>query len=754
LALYRSQAPQYSIIPGAYSWHEAKADAEARGGRLAVLNTAEKIAAANQFLAKQQSTSRLFIGLTDEVEEGVWRWIDGSLLSANNWDFGQPDNYLGNEDYGELYAGQGGTWNDIIVNANLYYLLERSASSLVLSSSSNGMISGSNGTGSSSYEPGSTATITAIPDPGYIFTGWTGDASGTDNPLTITMDADKTVGATFEKDLSDTDNDGLTAYDELVVYGTDPALADTDGDGLSDGWELGVGRFSIVSGSFTWQQARYDARSKGGDLASFPNEDRWNRAMQGMEETALDDFTGLWIGASDAAVEGSWTWVNGEGFSFARWGTGRPSTTSGNTLDFAEVSGGGGAEIGNWYDRTPTTIRDGYLLERGHPTNPLVADSDGDGLTDGEEFTLGSHPLVGDTDGDGLTDAEEVRLTSTNPTLADTSGNGTSDAEEDADGDGLSNLAEVRLHGTDPLKADTDADGLSDSEEVNDPGKLYRLVEGSFTQPQAAADALARRGALASLRDADTFYRVVQRARASQAGYLWIGLSDAEEEGTWRWANGSVVSYSQWLPGQPDGGSSENHVVLMENSRDWADAAADFVTAGYLYERNGLDPLDPDSDGDGLSDGAERNVHGTDPYDPDSDSDGLSDGDEINLHGSNPLLADTDSDGLSDFDEVTRHNTSPILRDTDSDGFDDAFELQTGFDPTKAASTPDALSTIRTAVEFRFNAANGVSYRIEDSTDLLNWNTVETGINGQGGVVTRFYSTENQPKRYFRVRRN
>ena len=44
-------------------------------------------------------------------------------------------------------------------------------------------------------------------------------------------------------------------------------------------------------------------------------------------------------------------------------------------------------------------------------------------------------------------------------------------------------------------------------------------------------------------------------------------------------------------------------------------------------------------------------------------------------------------------------------------------------------------------------------YRIEDSTVLETWNTVDTGILGSGGMVTRFYSTENQPKRYFQARR-
>ncbi len=626
---------------------------------------------------------------------------------------------------------------------------ERGQAIVTVAATSNGSI-----TGSGEYDPGTPATLTAVPNPGYRFIGWTGDVSGTENPLTITMDADKTLGATFEKDLTDADSDGLSAYDELVVHGTDPALADSDSDGLSDGYELGIGRFSIVTGSFTWQQARADASSKGGDLASFPTEDRWNRALQNLAVNPFEDFIGLWIGASDAAADGTWTWVNGEAFIFAPWGTGRPSSTTGNSLDFAEVSGGGGAEIGKWYDRSPTTIRDGYLLETGYATSPTVADADGDGLNDGQEQTAGTSPTNADTDGDGLSDGQEINLTGTNPKLADTNGDGTNDAESDQDDDGVSNLAEIATHGTDPLKADTDGDGLSDGEELNHPGRYFTLVEGTFTQAQAAADAATRRGRLASFPNANDFTRAAGRARKATQGYLWFGLSDAATEGTWLWSDGNAPAYTRWLNGQPDGGTAENHAVLMEATTQWADAVADFVTAGYLFERVGLDPLAADTDGDGLSDGAETNTHQTNPVLDDSDSDGLTDGTEINTHGSNPKLADTDSDGLSDFAEVVTHGTNPTAKDSDGDGFDDLFEINTGFNPTLDSSTPDALSTIRTAVEFRFNAGNGASYRIEGSTDLQNWETVETDIIGTGGVVTRFYSIENQPKRYFRVKRN
>jgi outer membrane protein OmpA-like peptidoglycan-associated protein len=45
----------------------------------------------------------------------------------------------------------------------------------------------------------------------------------------------------------DTDGDGLTDYDEVMVHGTDPLNADTDGDGLSDGDEVNKYRTNPLS---------------------------------------------------------------------------------------------------------------------------------------------------------------------------------------------------------------------------------------------------------------------------------------------------------------------------------------------------------------------------------------------------------------------------------------------------------------------------------------------------------------------------
>ncbi|PKL82292.1 MAG: hypothetical protein CVV24_10880 [Ignavibacteriae bacterium HGW-Ignavibacteriae-3] len=108
----------------------------------------------------------------------------------------------------------------------------------------------------------------------------------------------------------------------------------------------------------------------------------------------------------------------------------------------------------------------------------LNTDKDHDGLTKREELALGTDPDNADTDGDGLKDGEEVNKYFTNPLKVDTDGDGLADGDEvmkykteptkvDTDGDGLSDGDEVLKYKTDPLKTDTDGDGLKDGEEVN-----------------------------------------------------------------------------------------------------------------------------------------------------------------------------------------------------------------------------------------------------------------------------------------------
>lgn len=264
-------------------------------------------------------------------------------------------------------------------------------------------------------------------------------------------------------------------------------------------------------------------------------------------------------------------------------------------------------------------------------TDPRLADTDGDGLLDGEEagevvsadgepvvYAGSSDPLDTDTDGDGLDDGVESRGWST---------------------------VSGAVYQTDPSRPDSDGDGLTDSEEAG-------LAVPSL--------------------DGETRY---------------LGVSD---------------------PRRVD--SDEDGLADATETRGWTSAR------GALYL---TDPMSADSDGDGLTDLQEAgaltydSVDGvqflvfSNPLVVDSDDDGLTDLDEADL-SLDPFASDTDGDGLSDGAEVNEVGSSPGLEDTDGDGFNDGFEVANretqGLDPL----WPDVKITPMTyATEFAAGAILG-----------------------------------------------
>ena len=94
------------------------------------------------------------------------------------------------------------------------------------------------------YEYGDEVELTATPAPGWTFTGWSGDASGSDNPLTVTMDCNKAITATFIQDeytltVSKVGSGTVDVDPELIIYhyGDEVELTATPAPGWTfTGW--------------------------------------------------------------------------------------------------------------------------------------------------------------------------------------------------------------------------------------------------------------------------------------------------------------------------------------------------------------------------------------------------------------------------------------------------------------------------------------------------------------------------------------
>ena len=224
-------------------------------------------------------------------------------------------------------------------------------------------------------------------------------------------------------------------------------------------------------------------------------------------------------------------------------------------------------------------------------SDPMLMDTDFDGLSDQMELDLGLNPRSPDTDGDGVDDLTEYNWhhsPSMNPAHFDTDNDSLPDATEltfgsdptmpDTDDDGLTDYQEFQLN-TNPCDTDTDDDGLSDYEEVQ------------FGSDPTAPD--------------------------SDGDFMFDGAE--KEKGT-----------------NPQDGDSDNdqlidgYEMMLDTSPLKADSDGDDLPDGYEVEL-WLNPLSNDTDADGLSDSVELN-NGTSPWSLDSDFDGVPDnGDETHI---------------------------------------------------------------------------------------------------------------------------
>lgn len=274
----------------------------------------------------------------------------------------------------------------------------------------------------------------------------------------------------------DSDNDSLLDGIEVHILGTSPDNNDSDVDGLKDGDEVWVYGFGLDELTLlkTGRDLDIDLNSKSGVTG-------WNPPSNSFEGAAYE-----YLVTDVARIV-----VNDAGTSLNE-----PFVAEGDELD------AGVEVIGKIHIR--------YI------SNPSLADSDGDGLTDYTELMLiektygdtrfdinpldintsyqelesneenfkVSDPLRADTDGDGLSDGDEDIDDDLYVNDLDQNNEDSSVIVADTDFDGLPDGIEVLLTQSNPAKNDTDGDGLFDGNQNNDTESRYEVIYDSANPPR------------------------------------------------------------------------------------------------------------------------------------------------------------------------------------------------------------------------------------------------------------------------------
>ncbi|RKG83410.1 cell envelope biogenesis protein OmpA [Corallococcus exercitus] len=295
-------------------------------------------------------------------------------------------------------------------------------------------------------------------DPKDIDTDDDGLTDGVETGLT-TPQGDDTDPSKFvaDKDPStktnpldgDTDDDGLLDGNEDANHDglkdpteTDPNNIDTDGDGLTDGLELGLTQPQGDDTDPTKFVADQDPDTKTNPLN--PDTDGGS-VLDGIEDKNHNGRVDvLETDPNNAADDKD---ADGDGIDNA-------TELEKGTDPFDPDTDDDGVPDG--IDGLTDTDGDGII-------DALDPDSDNDGILDGTELgvTLETAPPGTDTSSPNFKpDADPT--TKTDPKKADTDGDGLKDGEEDANHDGRRDATE-----TDPTMKDTDQGGIDDGTEVN-----------------------------------------------------------------------------------------------------------------------------------------------------------------------------------------------------------------------------------------------------------------------------------------------
>ena len=117
----------FSVVEGSFTWAQAKADAEARGGYLATFASQDEWARGSTVAGSRGLWIGAYQAANKTEPAGGWAWVTGESWGFTAWGSGEPNNGASpTEDHAHITSSTA-AWNDAYGETKMGYLLEMPA---------------------------------------------------------------------------------------------------------------------------------------------------------------------------------------------------------------------------------------------------------------------------------------------------------------------------------------------------------------------------------------------------------------------------------------------------------------------------------------------------------------------------------------------------------------------------------------------------------------------------------------------------
>ena len=316
---------KYNFYPELLAWVDAEAFCKDKGGHLATVLTLQE----QQEVAAVASAGgeSVWVGGTDQQEEGIWKWTRGSSLNYTNWYVGQPNG--GSVENCLFLMMDGLKFGDINCSQHLGFVCQMDTVAINRKPSTTLQIKAADISFPSievlySYRPGIQDLVTSWKE--KRMTGFQVSWSIENPPLYLTT---KEVGKSITTPGLG-DNYEITSYLDDHTYKATLLIPDNFVDRVGngslvidlkvntreeEGWQEEVTwtEYKVHTNKKTWSDAEAHCQSEGGHLISVLDEEEQQKIMIATGEGSF------WIGASDQGKEGAWTWTDGSPWGYSSW---------------------------------------------------------------------------------------------------------------------------------------------------------------------------------------------------------------------------------------------------------------------------------------------------------------------------------------------------------------------------------------------------------------------------------------------------